>query len=452
MLYIFPMSTPWSLAELTEFDARMHASRGLESASSFSVDDASTPKPTILKQWLIHSRQQDSEPARLASVAVHSEAWLRLALGVFSLLSGFGAAAALLRYEGYRLINISAFLGILVGGQLLSLLVLAVSSFWLRHRLSHLQKLFLPKLVRDLTAPVSLSAWRWRLFTSFQQAGMLFNLGILMATLWKVLTADLAFGWATTLDVSGQGIHRIVQTLALPWGGRFAPDLTQIQQSRILLKDGLAHIDASSTAAWWPFLLLCVLAYGFLPRFALALFGGFRLHRLQRHPAFSSPESERLYQRLTRNPLVFSSSDEDSSPSNPSPSPAELPPLKPSGPLSLNLHPEILLESREPAFRNRIQSSFELLLADSPETAAGILKVIEVWQPPLEESLRELRELRKDIGPDKDLLILAVGLPNPTEPHFFHPPEVADLDIWRRKLSTLQDPRLGLLPWREISS
>ncbi|MEX2606385.1 MAG: DUF2868 domain-containing protein [Kiritimatiellia bacterium] len=445
------MSTSWSLTELTEFDARLHASRRLDSIPSISVDDGSAPKPEVLKQWLVHSRQQDPEPARLAAVAVQSEAWLRISLGLFSLLGGFGAAAALLRYEGYRLINISAFLGILIGGQLLSLLVLAVSSFWLRHRLSRLQKLFLPKLVRSLTAPESLPAWRWRLFTSFQQAGMLFNSGILLATLWKVLTADLAFGWATTLDVTGQGIHRIVQTLALPWGGRFAPDLTQIQQSRIVLKDGLAHIDAASTAAWWPFLLLCVLTYGFLPRLALALFGSFRFHRLQRHPAFSSPESERLYQNLTRQPLVFSSSDGQASTSSPSLPPVDLPPLEPSGPLSLKLPPDILPESRETAFRNRIQSGFDLKLADTPENAAGILKVIEVWQPPLEESLRELRELRDEIGPDRDLLILAVGLPNPTGPHFFHPPEPADLDIWRRKLSTLRDSRLGLLPWRENS-
>ncbi|MDA3874271.1 MAG: DUF2868 domain-containing protein [Kiritimatiellae bacterium] len=446
------MNTPWSLAELTEFDARLHASRGMESVSSISACDASTPKPAVLKQWLVHSRQLDPEPARLASVAVQSEAWLRLSLGLFSVLSGCGAAVALLRYEGYRLINISAFLGILVGGQLLSLLVLAVSFFWLRHRLSHLQKLFLPKLVRELTAPESLPAWRWRLFTSFQQAGMLFNLGILLAALWKVLTADLAFGWATTLDVTGQGIHRIVQTLALPWGGRFAPDLTQIQQSRILLKDGLAHIDAASTAAWWPFLLLCVLTYGFLPRLLLALFGRLRVHRLERHPAFSSPESERLYQRLTRQTLVFSTSREDVSRPNSSASPPDLPPLEPAGPLSLALPPDILPETRKPAFRNRIQSSFGVSLADSPEASSGILKVIEAWQPPLEESLRELRELRKQAGPNQDLLILAVGLPNPIEPHFFHPPEPADLDIWRQKLSTLRDPRLGLLPWRETSS
>lgn len=452
MLYRLRMSTPWSLAELTEYDARLHASQRLDSVSAISDNDASAPKPAVLKQWLALARQQESEPARLAAVAVQSEAWLRVGLGIFSLLGGFGAAAALLRYEGYRLINISAFLGILVGGQLLSLFALAVSSFWLRHRLSHLQKLFLPKLVRELTAPESLPVWRWRLFTSFQQAGMLFNLGILLATLWKVLTADLAFGWATTLDVTGQGIHRIVQTLALPWGGRFAPDLTQIQQSRIVLKDGLAHIDAASTAAWWPFLLLCVLAYGFLPRLALALFGSLRLHRLQRHPAFSHPESERLYQRLTRHSLVFSTSDEDASRPNPSASPADLPPLEPSGPLLLDLPSDILPEAREPAFRNRIQSSFDISLTESPENSSGILMVIEAWQPPLEESLRELRELRTRIGPDKDLLILAVGLPNPSEPHFFHPPESADLDIWRQKLSTLHDPRLGLLPWRETST
>jgi hypothetical protein len=446
------MKNAWSLAELTEFDVRMNASQCAASPPPVTIGDKTASKSDVLKQWLHRSRAQDPEPARLASLAVQSEGWLRISLGIFSLLSGIGAAAALLRYEGHRLINISAFLGILVGGQLLSLLFLALSAFWLRHRLSRLQKLFLPKLVRALSSPQSIRAWRWRLFTSFQQAGMLFNLGVLLATLWKVLTADLAFGWETTLNVTGTGMNQIVQTLALPWGGHFVPDLQQIQQSRIDLKVGLAQLDTVSTASWWPFLMLCVLVYGLLPRLALSLFGSFRLHRHQHAPAFTGPDSERLYQRLTRTPLTFSSVDEKTSNGKTPASADPLPPLQPSGPLRLDLPPEIVSESQLPAFSKFIENRFGFSITESPNASAGILKVVEAWQPPLEETLRELRDLRETCGPDQDLLILAVGFPGDPETTFFKPPDPADLESWRLKLSTLNDPRLGLIPWEEASS
>ncbi|MGA0333095.1 MAG: DUF2868 domain-containing protein, partial [Kiritimatiellia bacterium] len=84
------------------------------------------------------------------------------------------------------------------------------------------------------------------------------------------------------------------------------------------------------------------------------------------------------------------------------------------------------------------------------ERAGGILKVVEVWQPPLEETLRGLRELRQRIGPGNDLILLAVGYPTEEPGAFFLPPDPQDLAIWETRLGELQDPALGLLPWREI--
>lgn len=435
------MASKWTLTDLTEFDLRMHKGMNANPDLSRPIEDGKTPKDVLLRQWTQQQREQEPEARRLAELAVQSVSWLGLSLWIFSLLAGISAAAALLRYEGDRLINISAFLGILVGGQLLTLVALAISAVFLRRRIYRLQSLIMPKLIKNLSSPQSLPAWRWQIFGSFQQAGIAFNLGVLSLSLWKVLTYDLAFGWATTLNAGAEGIHRITQTLAAPWGGKFAPDLNQIEQSRIVLKSGLAQIDSSSTAAWWPFLLMCVLCYGLLPRLLLSVFARIQLYRTLKNPRLDAPESERLYRALTRKALGY-----QSDPASPRPAQkafTALAPLTPSAPLQLDISPELLSAEQMTVFKTALENNSGLALDPA---ADGRLIVVEVWQPPLEETLRHFRDLRKTLGPDADILLLGVGFPDKVQ--LFQPPATRDLEIWQHRLSELNDPGLGLLAWR----
>lgn len=404
--------------------------------------EASGNKSSVLYTWMKKSRERDPEAQRLAGIAIQSEHWFRLFLWVFSFVAGVSAGAALLRYEGVRLINISAYLGILVGGQLLMLLGLTFSLVFFRRPIRQLHTLLLPRIVKTLPSPLSLPAWGWRFFCSFQQAGVALNLGILMVTFWKVSTYDLAFGWATTLDAGGESIHQLVQILATPWGGKFAPNLEQIEQSRIILKAGLAQIDSRSTASWWPFLLMCVTFYGLFPRLILSLIGSLGLHLTLKTPAFSSPESEKLFLALTRKPLTFTklgkTLNEVSEPRK-----NELQALVPEDALKLEIHPDVLAEEDLEAFSLYIK---ELLGIELSDDAGGKVKVMELWQPPLEETLRILQKDREKIGPQADLLILGTGLPSSED--FFKAPAEKDVLVWQKKLSELKDPRLGLIPWR----
>jgi hypothetical protein len=433
------MASKWSLADLTEFDLRMH--KGVSAEAPLTSDTADQNKTSVLLAWTQQQRAKDPEPQRLVHLAIHSETWLGISLWVFSFLAGITAAATLLRYEGLRLINISAYLGVLVGGQLLMLLGLLLGSLFFRKRILELQHSLMPKFIKQLPSPQSLPAWRWRIFGSFQRAGIGFNLGILLLSFWKVATYDLAFGWATTLSAGADSIHRITQGLALPWGGKFAPTLLQIEESRIVLKSGLSQIDSSSTAAWWPFLFMCVLFYGLLPRLLLAGFAAFKLNWILRHPPLHAPESERLYLALTRKPLQY-----ESDPQSDSASKSEitnLQPLQPAAPLQLQMPAESMAETALPAFKRVLEETFSLELNDQGE---GRLIVVEAWQPPLEETLRQLRDLRIELGREPDLLVLAVGFPD--KDHYFQTPEARDIDSWQRRLSELKDPKLGLLIWR----
>ncbi|MCI5158862.1 MAG: DUF2868 domain-containing protein [Candidatus Electrothrix sp. AUS1_2] len=101
-----------------------------------------------------------------------------------------------------------------------------------------------------------------------------FNVGVLAATLFKVIGADVAFGWQSTLQITPASVHELVQWIALPWSwlpDNFIPTLRQIEGSRLVLKEGIYLLENTDLTSWWPFLCLSVLCYGLLPRLLLLL-------------------------------------------------------------------------------------------------------------------------------------------------------------------------------------
>ena len=438
------MSQIWNLAEVTELDLRMRPSSDPVLPENRKTDQ-DLSRPDVLLHWLRDTRDSDPEGARIAFSAMRAELWLRLAILIFSAITGAGAAAALLQYGGDQLINVSAYLGVLVGGQLLLLLFLLLSSLWVRFHRGIREELFLPKIIRELPNPQSLTVWRWRLFTTFQWGGVAFNCGILAATLWKVVSFDLAFGWATTLRVDAETVAALVRILSVPWGGATAPTLSQVESSRIVLLEGFSSVDPDSTAAWWPFLMLCVTVYGLIPRLLLSFLGMGKVHALLKHPALSSPETEHLYQRLTRRTLRYHTGQESSRPDRPEPS--ELTPLAPTQPLQLELPEDLRNDTDVPALIAQLRSRLQVEVTEEEQT--GKLFVVEAWQPPLEETLRFFRRQREEAGADADFILLAVGLPSLDGELTSPTPE--NLSIWNQKLASLHDPRLGLIAWEEPS-
>ena len=107
------------------------------------------------------------------------------------------------------------------------------------------------------------------LFWTFFMLSTLFALGIscgaLGGTLFRVAVSDLAFGWQSTLMTSGLQVHELVSWIGLPWSWclpQALPTLEQIEGSRIVLKEGIAHLSSDHLAAWWPFLCMGLLVYG----------------------------------------------------------------------------------------------------------------------------------------------------------------------------------------------
>lgn len=438
------MSPSWNLLDLTTFDLLMR--RGVDEPVNIQASPSDSD-PVVLRKWLRAVHEVDPEAQRLAGMALRSLHWMRVVLWSFSLLAGWAAATALLHYQGERLINISAFLGVLVGGQLLMLLLLGLLQLLYRHSLPAAHRWLLPGALKETGVLYSLPAWRWRLFALFQLGGVCFNLGVLAGTLWKILTHDLAFGWATTLRIQGADMHRLVSVLSAPWGGFATPSPEQIDQSRIVLNQGLARINPESTASWWPFLLLCVIVYGALPRLLLALAGWWRERSVRAHPPFHHPGATRLARQLTRAPLRFHTGA-DAAPPSPSSKTHPLAPLQPRGTLQARFSEPVLDPETCAAWLPRAAQRLGCDLSPAAEDTSGILWIVEAWQPPLEESLRDLRDLRTHLGDSADLLVLLVGPPLPEDPDAFAPPDPIDVDVWKQRLAELRDPRLGVVEWR----
>ncbi|MBN1140577.1 MAG: DUF2868 domain-containing protein [Deltaproteobacteria bacterium] len=477
----------------------------------------SRSRPLLIRHWLqVRRRSETGEkpenyplPGTVFRETRRLLTWGALLVGF---CSGAGLALSLLRYQGVRPVNVSDYVATLIGIQIALLFLLlaaallhrplrllrqrpAAASFWgallfrlgkrgveaagarfpaeFRHRF--LAAFGLLKNRHTVYGNLFLLP----LFLIGQWFGLAFNLGALAATLAKVATTDLAFGWQTTLQAAPATVHQIIRGLALPWSWLFPegmgfPTLLQIENSRIVLKDGMAHLATPDLVSWWPFLSLGLLCYGVFPRLAMAVFTLSWQHLLLARLDFSHTGCDRLVGRLLT-PLL------ETGPASSGPSPE-----KPGAPLSLfpekfswtDSAPAVLLAEKaflERAGREQLQSvtaarfglevvgifpiggplqEEEATLAHLSERDWGgkrpaLVLIQEAWQPPIIESLSLLRKLRPIATENGRIAILLVGRPAP--PNFCTQPSETDLRVWKRQLQALGDPYLAIAtPGKEV--
>ena len=283
---------------------------------------AEKPGPSLLLHgWLENQRRKMTEEDD--TVLLPGKLWqeldviFRWGLLIFGLMSGAGLAFSFLAYSGSEPVNVSVYLGLFVGIQVLLLALFGVTflcrlllrldlrSSVLYVLLSRLMILIIMRLkgyvgktlsggqrlrmasamglVRKKTHGHG-SLFFWPIFALLQILALGFNSGVLAATLLKVTGEDIAFGWQSTLQVSEAFVFKLVQCIALPWSWFVPlksayPSLAQIEGSQMILKEGIYHLATRDLVSWWPFLCLSVLFYGLLPRLIL-FFAGLGWERL----------------------------------------------------------------------------------------------------------------------------------------------------------------------------
>lgn len=456
----------------------------------------------LLRHWLarrLHAefpRPEEKSPGTVFAEVLRLTRWLALAGGgLFGLLAGF----SFFNYSGTTPINVFHFLLIFVVSQ--HALLAAVAIARALHRLfpdnsppslfTLLSRSLLRRLVRfwhrhwlratdagkraameHALGVVNIHSNRygglffWLLFGLNQLFAVGANLGLLLATLLKLATSDLAFGWQSTISLSAAALEQTVRFLALPWSWLLTatPTLSEIEGSRIILKDGIEHLASQDLIAWWPFLLLCLLVYGLFPRLLLLALS--RLGERQRLLRLPSLPCQPLLRRL-RTPLLRSQAPAEEAsarhPASPSPatpgqgaSPAtgqplvllqadDLYPLYRQEQLTALLAAQHLLPREWHPFLRDYDADQELLgqLAErhwQPEEGLGM--VVEGWMPPLTDFLSYIKRLRQALPADTTIHLALLGRPAEDGPS---PLAAADWQIWQQKTGGLGDPFLHLL-------
>jgi hypothetical protein len=454
----------------------------------------------ILLQWLNQRREQ--EPGiQMAADSVHQSLSVTgKFLGAAGFLLGIGTATAALAYTGEAPVNVSVFFSIFILLQVLMALVL-VLAFCVPRGLRELLA-FGPVFrccrwileavlnrVQALGARVlsgkhreDASEWagaarrsvflhgtlsKWVAFVMIQAAALLFNLGALLALLFAVLLSDRAFGWQTTLEVSGEAVHQLVKWVALPWSwlygeGSGYPDLSQIQGSRIVLKEGIQTLQSSDLAAWWRFLALGILSYGVLPRMVFYLLGKWQVRRILARLDFRNAASERLMQRLApQGPLFVAENLPQDVRAKPTARPGDDKSLSGKGALipclcSAELAETIAPDTLQTALArlwNLHDESVSLLvyregkMHDPVQSLSGhdqVAVLLESWMPPIREQERQLKALRAALEERVLIKLVLLGVPGSESGPVSLQPEIQYRETWKSFVNRMGDPYLML--------
>ncbi len=463
----------------------------------------------VFRFWLESQRSQ-APPSTIwpGALFCRGKTLLTRALIVVAAFAGVLASVGLLRYDGIQPVNVFGFLFFLLGGQLL-LLTASFAALILR-------PLGLLSLETGIIAPGIYRLWkriaagmqkdvlrrgsgetRLQIAAFFgslekkhsryqpllaglvaglsQTFGVWFNIAAVASTLLLVSFSDRAFGWQSSLNLSAESVHWATRVVARPWSSFYpagAPSVSQIEGSRIHLKDGIRSLANENLVSWWPFLVCSLLVYGLLPRLLLWLVAWEIVRRQLGKLGFDSLRCDRLWESMIRRQL-HTTVDGDAPPAftaNP-PFPQSPTEKQPTAFCSANRQAAMLLAEPELSKRIRREAVNEwihrqihwtvrgwVLLPDENESwedfwttldpmrfqdaYARIVVLQESFQPPIREFLDWLKRLKETQDKDGKAIVLLVGRPE----NAGQIGAVSEINrqIWERSVESLGDANLAV--------
>jgi len=294
-----------------------------------SVDNK--PPLTQVRAWLERTIRQEHDPSPGERVTA-GQRLLVLLLVLVAVLLGGGAAAGLLWYDGTTPVNVVwllAFFVVLQWVVLIGTVLVAATGTtglsrtlqwaglggvvgealqWVqRRRTQRRQKDPLGEAERHARAVLTRygPVQKWLVFQATQMFALFFNAAAVTTALLLILTTDLAFGWATTVDPVANRFGQVVRVLSVPWAWAWpeaVPSRELIELSRYNRADASTWVNAADQLGnWWPFVLMSMLVYGLLPRVITAGIVSFVTRRVLRQAVLD--ESRALRDRMAR-PMV----------------------------------------------------------------------------------------------------------------------------------------------------
>lgn len=328
----------------------------------------------------------------------------------------------------------------------------------------------------------------WSVFILSSLFAAAFSAGVLGGTLFRVATADVAFGWQSTLAPSPMWAHDLVSFISLPWSwwapqSLAGPTAVEIEGSRIILKQGISALSTAHLASWWPFLCFSLLFYTILPRLALVVTGVFAGKAALTGFDFNRPRFRRLIIRM-KSPIMDIRLKEDpvtrpvevkkkapvsSKPAEPAKEKRPSPPREgktekePATPPEQKKMDQALIladinvfdSTAQSDIRGLIQEQFFLeagdtvpvtfdvktdaqaILAGAKENADTVILLQEVWQPPIRGLLYYITELKRTALEEHNLWILLTRTPG--EGSLGLDAGDTDFQVWRKTVLALDN-------------
>ncbi len=441
-----------------------------------------------LRIWLAHHHFEreatllSPPPGKWLEKVLRSFKYILLLTG---LLFGCGLGLSYFAYTGKTPLNVFTFFAVFILPQLVLLalfLLYSIAAKLTRQPLNRLHQIAIPIFIRFVGllkqfAPADLQResgesfgrrfvaknrilFAGPLFIYSQLFGIAFNTGLLAVTLFKIVTTDLAFGWQTTLQFGTEKLFFWVQVLAWPWSWLPAAELSlptpaQIEGSRIILKDGIYHLLTENLTSWWPFLLLCLLCYGLLPRLFLLLYGFFLRRRIFHR--FLGQRRFRAISRRMLTPLVSTQAPSPPSPDTTTPrgsakAPVTAPHETEQKQDSVVLIPDEIFTTFTPEILQQLLSPLGYQAAATKcilrnyaedrslvEEISGdrlpVLVLLEAWMPPIREHLLFLQKLEDALPNDISPAICLLGKPSSSSPYSpYSRAKPEQIRLWREMI------------------
>ncbi|MDH3726377.1 MAG: DUF2868 domain-containing protein [Myxococcales bacterium] len=476
----------FGLAELIDFEVQLAADHDRPNDELVARDRAialrwpDEPKTSsdLVARWVASLRRSSTTPTvgeRIARVHIMAN-WV--VFFVFALI-GAAVAVAVLQFTGDHPINVLVVLGVFVLLQLINLFGTIVAFLWSRFSPGFLARFPLGALIRRLIVRMVGAeeagrflarralyprVERWVLFRTMQVGAVAFNVGALATFIAAVSFTDLAFAWSTTLQVGAESIQRFCEVLAAPWRPWLpdaVPTLDLVHATQYFRLDS-AYVNAPAGArvqnpavagGWWPFLLMCLLVYGLLPRLVLVGWGSVGMRRAFKNLPFDTPDEAEVIVRLTT-PWVRHVHKKD---------PGNMAPLgeghRPLGQPERFSKDELAVAVRwrdaeisDDAFSIRLRERFGAVIEGPIASAGGhdhaedqallerlkggeqpVVVVAEPWNAPDRAFKRFVRSLRENGHPRRKIYVsLTAG------------GDDEQRDVWAGYLAELSDPYIAL--------
>ncbi len=460
-----------------------------EGGARRKLDKDRSLREAVALAWLGAERgRHDRLPGRRVRSALRTAGLVLLVVGF---LIGVSTAKVLLAYDGTEPVNVLHFVAVMFGLQIL-LLVLMIwfvlraghhspdAEHGVAHRLiAWIVARLIGKDAGEVSAGLSevrarralyADVERWTLFALAQRFGFAFNVGALLTCLFQVAFTDLVFGWATTLDIDAQLLHRIVDALALPWawlGDLALPSLDVVTASRW---DRMTHGFVGGTTfdqalglsrVWWRFLVAGLCAYGLVPRGLALAFGSFKAKRELAKAPLDHAGFQRLFDALLPSSIGWEGPDAASvrgdapAPEGAAPARGHAP-SEPGAPVWVVAWGRLgeraagvgeLVGRRFGGLVRGAHAAGGASLAEDRATIAAlrdaradrVVLVCDAGQQPSKEVVAFVRQVREAIGNGKPIVVGAV---DELEGGEFVDPDGGVREAWRRALAVTGDAYL----------